>query len=187
MPELLYRAAPTDLEVRTTATGGRTIVGIAVPFDRPTAISEGSYRYEETFVRGAFARTISERGPKGVKAMVMHQRQTLPIGRAEVLREDPVGLYAELRVSKTEQGDEILELVKDGALDALSIGFQPDQDRWDARHSKVDRLSVKLREISVVDFPAYEGAVISAVRNDLPTIPHEVARRRVALLEKLAG
>src|SRR5207253_1021972 len=80
------------------------------------------------------------------------------------LREDTAGLYMEARVSKTAPGDEVLELVRDGALDALSVGFQPVQDRQ-ADDGTVERTEVKLREISVVTMGAYEGAAISGVRS----------------------
>lgn len=186
MAELLFRSTPSDLEV----SAGRTIVGIAVPFGQWATVSDdgGRTRYDESFRRGAFKRTIDERGPERVKAMVMHDRGRLPIGRASVLREDAAGLYAELKISRTEFGDEILELVRDGALDALSIGFTPDRhgEVWDARRSKVERTSVRLREISVVDVGAYPDALIAGVRAlAVPSLSVEAAKRRLAILERL--
>ena len=180
MAERLNRAHPADLEVRGD---GRTVVGIAVPFDAPAQIRDAAGNYSEVFRRGAFARTIAERGDR-VKFLAQHERRSLPLGRARVLREDATGLYAEFRVSKTTAGDEALELIRDGALDALSIGFRPLRDRWSADRSSVDRLEVRLDEVSAVAFPAYDGALIAAVRSDLPHISHEAARRRLALLER---
>lgn len=179
-PDRLTRATPADLEVRGD---GRTVVGIAVPFDAPTPIRDVSGSYTETFRRGAFARTIRERGDK-VKFLAQHDRRSLPLGRARVLREDTAGLYAEFRVSATTAGDDALELIRDGALDALSIGFRPVRDRWSADRSEVERLEVRLDEVSAVSFPAYESALIAGVRSGLPTIPAEVARRRLELLTR---
>ncbi|MBP7632268.1 MAG: HK97 family phage prohead protease [Acidimicrobiales bacterium] len=176
----LTRANPVDLEVRGD---GRTVVGIAVPFDRSTPIRDASGSYDESFRRGAFARTIRERGDR-VKFLAQHDRRSLPLGRAHMLREDAAGLYAEFRVSATTAGDEALELIRDGALDALSIGFRPIRDRWSADRSTVERLEVRLDEVSAVAFPAYSDALIAAVRSGLPTIPAEVARRRLALLTR---
>ena len=51
---VLTRGWPADLEVRGD---GRTVVGIACPFDAPTEIRDGSGRYLERFKRGAFATT----------------------------------------------------------------------------------------------------------------------------------
>lgn len=161
MAELLTRTTPTDLEVRSD---GRTVVGIAVPFDAPAEIGPVS----EVFRRGAFARTIAERGSR-VKFLALHDQGRLPLGRATLLREDASGLYAEFRVSATAAGDEALELIRDGALDSLSIGFRPIRDAWNATRSIVERLEVALAEVSAVAFPAYDGAAITAVRSDTLT------------------
>jgi HK97 family phage prohead protease len=179
--ERLYRARPVDLEVRGD---GRTIHGIAMPFDAPAEIREGGWRFTETFRRGAFTKTITERSPQAVKSFAKHARASLPIGRASLLREDALGLYAELRVSATSAGDEILELVRDGTLDALSIGFQPIKDRWSGSRDAVERLEVALLEVSVVDFPAFAGAQIAGVRSDEHRLSPEAAARRLDLLDR---
>jgi hypothetical protein len=66
-------------------------------------------------------------------------------------------------VSKTTAGDEALELLRDGALDSFSVGFAP------IRHVKRDKVTVRtevaLREASLVTFPAYEDALVQAVRS----------------------
>lgn len=179
MPERLYRATPVDLELRGD---GRTIVGIAMPFDQPAQVRDDGPPYTEVFRRGAFTKTINERGPRGVKTFAKHQRASLPIGRASLLREDSAGLYSELRVSKTVVGDEVLSLIADGALDSLSIGFAPIKDR--KVNGAVERLEVALHEISVVDYPAYAGAAISGVRSDDRRISPEAAARRLGLLDR---
>ncbi len=159
--ELLTRVAPVDLEIRGD---GRTVAGIAVPFDTPAEIRGGLDRFVEVFRKGAFEKTIVERGDR-VKALATHDHHSLPLGRATNLREDTAGLYAELRMSKTRDADEVLELVKDGALDSFSIGFSPVRDRWSPDGVRVERLEVGLREISLVAFPVFESARILAVRS----------------------
>lgn len=179
---LITRAHLADLEVRSD---GRTIHGLAVPFDEPTLIVEAGRQYTEVFRRGAFARTIATRGPAKVKLLAVHDRQSLPIGRAETLVEDARGLLGTFRVSKTAAGDEVLELVRDGALDSLSIGFRPIPagDRWSRDRSTVERTEVALAEVSVVAWPAYSGAVIEAVRSTR-SLPVDAARQRLALYSR---
>ncbi|MCZ7526143.1 MAG: HK97 family phage prohead protease [Acidimicrobiia bacterium] len=179
MSERLSRLFPSELEVRASGDG-RTVAGLAVPFDRPADVG----RYREVFVRGAFARTIAERGAGSVKLLANHRERDLPIGRATVLREDPAGLYGEFRVSKTGQGDEVLELVRDGALDGLSVSFVPvrQEDRTDPDgRPMVVRLEVKLREVSLTAFPAYEDARVLALRST-PRVPIGLLRRRLDFL-----
>ena len=161
MEELLERVAPAELDIRGD---GRTVYGIAVPFDRETMVNDGHGPYREVFRQGAFRKTIKENGGR-VKFLANHKRDS-PIGKAVKLHEDPAGLIGEFRVSNTRAGDEALELVRDGVYDSFSIGFAkvPGKDR-ESRDGLVERLEVKLREVSVLAFPAYEGAVVSGVRS----------------------
>jgi HK97 family phage prohead protease len=159
---MLRRAFSPDMEIRSGGDG-RTVCGIAVPYNQRTPIREFGLSFDEEFIRGSFARTIAERGDR-VKFLEQHD-STKPLGRATELREDAAGLYAEFRVSKTQRGDEFLELFRDGAMDSLSIGFLPvlDDQRNGGKH--IIRKEVKLREVSAVTFPAYEGAVLSGLRS----------------------
>lgn len=168
MPDLYVRSLAAeitreftpDLEVRASGDG-RTIAGIVVPFETPARVSDGGPAYDEMFRMGAFAKTIAERGDR-VKLLSQHMAGRNPLGRATMLREDVAGLYGEFKVSKTRDGDDALELVRDGALDSFSVGFAP------VKHVKegktVVRTEVALREASLVTFPAYADARISAVR-----------------------
>ena len=126
MTENILRRAvvSADLQVRDDGAG-RVITGYAVPFDEPTTIHAPGGTYTEVFRKGSFARTISERGAQRVKVFALHNSRDLPLGRAELLREDDAGLFVELRLSATQAGDEVLALVRDGALDGMSIGFRP--------------------------------------------------------------
>lgn len=155
------------MAIRDSDPNGRTIHGTAVPFGAPTRIWDWEDgEYDEIFVKGAFAKTIGERGDK-VKLLSQHDRNSqLPLGRATSLVEESGGLAAEFYVSKTERGDEVLELVRDGALDSFSIGFIPiSKDvRVDNGAKTVTRTEVSLREVSVVTFPAYESATIEGAR-----------------------
>lgn len=170
----LSRAFAGDLSIRSD---GRTIAGLCAPFDTPAKVSDDGRRsYVEVFQRGAFAKTIAGGGT--VKLLVSHNSRALPIGRATSLREDARGLVGEFRVSKTTAGDEALELIKDGAVDAFSVGFSPVSHA--NRDGAVHRTEVRLREVSVVSFPAYETALIEAVRSaDHPSL--SLARQRLAL------
>lgn len=162
MIESLSRAFVSDIEIRSDGDG-RTVHGIIVPFDQVARVSDGGPFYDEAFQRGAFAKTISERGSR-VKLLSQHQARQNPLGRATLLREDAAGLYGEFHVSSTRAGDEALELVRDGALDSFSVGFKG------IKHAKrggvVWRTEVGLREASLVTFPAYEAALVGGVRID---------------------
>ncbi len=150
---------------------GRTLTGIAVPYGTETKIGS----YTETFRRGAFA----DADPAQVPLMAQHNREQLPIGRATSFTEDDAGLTAELRVSQTAAGDDVLALIKDGAVTGLSVGFVPVENAWNPERTRVERVRARLVELSVTAFPAYDGAKILAVRAEDQARPRlQVARRR---------
>lgn len=171
MADVVFRAFTPDLEVRAASKGGdgRTIVGIAVPYNRPTVIDA---RLTEQFARGAFDHQIRP----GAVRPVPFARNHLPlggtlIGRSTLLRDDPSGLYGEWRVADTAAGNETLELVKMGALDQLSIGFREKQNRR-LPGGVIERVTADLKEVAVVLEGAYDdGAAVTSVRRPTDHVP----------------
>ena len=149
MPDTFYRTFEPDLHVRSSGDG-RTVYGIAVPYNRAVQIDD---TLVEQFARGAFNHQL--RSPQRVKFSREHVLLggTL-IGAASVLKDDAAGLYVELRASKTPVGDETLELVRDGALDQLSVHFRERQNRR-LRGGVTERVQADLREVAVVMEGAY--------------------------------
>ncbi|WP_075303135.1 MULTISPECIES: HK97 family phage prohead protease [unclassified Pseudonocardia] len=162
MSEVFRRFTP-ELEIRGAGQGGdgRTIVGIAVPYGRAQVIDES---LTEQFARGAFNRQLAAAN------RVRFARGHLAsgggvIGRTLELRDDPAGLIGVFRVSATPLGEETLELVRDGALTDLSIGFRPRQNRR-LSDGTVERVTADLREVAVVCEGAYGAAAsVTAVRS----------------------
>jgi HK97 family phage prohead protease len=164
------RTSPIALELRED---GRTLAGRVMPYNVETRIGS----YVEKFVPGAFA----DADPAQIPLLAVHDHESLPIGRALTLTDGPTGLDAELRVSETRLGDEVLTLVRDGAATGLSVGFVPQQDRWNSKRTMVERVKARLVEISITAFPAYADARIMAVRSEelLRTPLLTLARYRV--------
>ncbi len=147
------------LELRADGDG-RTVVGIAVPYDVEQRIGPGLV---EVFRKGVF-RNVT-RAANRVKLLYQHKTDA-PIGRAIMLEERDGGLYGEFRISKTEAGDEALELIRDGVLSNLSVGFQPLEDR--KVNGVINRMKAHLAEVSLVTFGAYgDAANIVAVRQEI--------------------
>ena len=162
-PEVQYRAYAPQLEVRAGG-GGRTVYGIAVPYDAPARIDD---RLVETFARGAFNHQLSH--PRSVKFARDHMALGGElIGSATMLRDDLAGLYVEMRVANTPKGNETLELLKEGALDQLSIAFLERQNRR-LGAGVMQRVKANLREVAVVLEGAYgELAAAAGVRSRQP-------------------
>ena len=111
---------------------------------------------------GAYKRTIQQRGPQGANKIKVLYQHSDPIGVPVEMSEDERGLYTRSRVSNTAQGRDVMQLMKDGVISAMSVGFaipegkaDLEDDQW-TRHIR----EVKLFEYSAVAFPANEEAVI---------------------------
>jgi Escherichia/Staphylococcus phage prohead protease len=113
---------------------------------------------------GAFAESLAQRGPSGVKMLFQHDANQ-PIGVWASLKEDARGLYALGRLMpEVEKAREVHALMRAGALDGLSIGFRTVKGRRD-RASGVRRLEkVDLWEISVVTFPLLPEARVASMK-----------------------
>lgn len=134
-------------------TDQRTITGLAVPYGQEIAIANNTY---ERFAPGAI-QTIED-----VKLFWNHDE---PIGKVVEGRETESGFEITAYISETPRGEEVLTLLRDGVLNKFSVGFIPvENERED---NVVVRTLVDLKEVSVVPFPAYSGANISEVREEV--------------------
>ena len=122
--------------------------------------------------RGAFSRSLAERGAAGVRMLFQHDPNQ-PIGAWTEIREDGRGLFVRGRLTPgVAKSREVLELMRGGALDGLSIGFRTVRARNEP--SGVRRiLEADLWEISVVTFPMLPGARVESIKGggarSLPT------------------
>jgi len=113
---------------------------------------------------GAFAASLKRRGASDVRMLYQHDPDQ-PIGRWLSIREDSRGLHVEGKLALgVARAREVHELMKSGALDGLSIGFQTLRARSEAKAGVRRILSADLWEISVVTFPMQPGARVTAVK-----------------------
>lgn len=118
---------------------------------------------------GAFAQSLRGGGPAAVKMLWQHDAGQ-PLGVWTHIAEDARGLKVRGRLNlAVARARETLALMRDGAVDGLSIGFRTRRAVKDAR-SGVRRLyALDLVEISIVTFPMLPQARIDAVKRDART------------------
>lgn len=167
MTDLITRTFDAELSLRKTGAGGdgRTVFGTAVPYGAPQYIYDG---LTEEFDRGAFDHQLRAANRVRIAREHVQLGGTL-IGAARSLEDRPGGLYFEGRVSKTVVGDETLELINDGALRQVSIGFRerPHGNRR-TDDGVLHRTAADLFEIALVMEGAYgEQAELAGVRSRL--------------------
>lgn len=118
--------------------------------------------YNDIVVKGAFAKTIQE--SKRVKVLWQHDPHQ-PIGKPIAMSEDSKGLHVKAKISNTTLGKDVVQLIKDGVIDELSIGFNTIKDEWDQKSGARLIKEVKLWEFSPVTFAANEMAGISGIKS----------------------
>lgn len=135
--------------------------------------------YGEIVESGAFTASLAEAKRKGRKVKLLWQHNPdQPIGVWDDIAENNKGLYVKGRLLKDVcgQASEAYGLLKEGALDGLSIGYRVIEA---APHpDKQGILSLKkldLREVSIVTFAANERARVESVKHilaagELPTV-----------------
>lgn len=151
-----YRTA-TMLEVRH---GQRMIDMLAVPYNESTEVLRRGRLVTESFDPLAFAGVAGD-----VTVNRAHDRER-PLGRVTAFHpNDPRGLRVELRVSRTADGDDVLELADDGLL-SPSVGFAtlPGGEQWSADRRVLRITRAQLDHIGLTGAPAYKGAKVLAVR-----------------------
>jgi len=114
--------------------------------------------------QGAFKKSLTDSLPAGrIKVLWQHQD---PLGMPIEMSENDHGLWVKARVSRTRLGDEALELMRDGVVDRLSIGFSiPNGKSFFNQDGVREIQEVKLFEFSPVTFPANDNAVILGVKS----------------------
>lgn len=131
---------------------------------------------------GAFAGSLARRGPAGVKMLFQHDPNA-PIGVWDAIREDGRGLHVRGRLTPgVEKAREVLNLMRAGALDGLSIGYRTVRGRTDAKSGLRKLLEVDLWEISVVTFPMLPEARVEAVKSRDRLMLVDAIRRATAAM-----
>jgi HK97 family phage prohead protease len=157
--QLLYRTA-TQIGV---SFPDRIIELIVMPYEQETLVEHKGRMVREVISRGAFDGI--ERRANRIRVNRDHDLKRT-VGRAVAFhpaRDE--GLVAELKIAKTELGDETLELADEEILDA-SAGFlpMPGGEKWLTR-SSVRYSKCWLGHIAMTPDPSYETARVLQVRN----------------------
>lgn len=144
-------------------TGELYISGYFAVFNSNYEMWEGA---TESIAPGAFSDTISG----DVRCLINHDT-TLVLGRTLAgtltLKQDEKGLWGEVKINdKDQDAVNLHERVKRGDVNQCSIGFDILKETYteDENSGNVHWTieSVKLYEVSIVTFPAYEDTEVNA-------------------------
>lgn len=178
----------SGFQTRAAEDGELYIEGYFSVFNSPYHICDG---LTETIAPGAFSETLGE----DVRALTNHDT-TLVLGRSRAgtleLREDTHGLWGSIRINQEDQDAmNLYRRVQRGDVDQCSFGFFIlAEDRVVHEDGSVEYVirKVRLIEVSVVTFPAYEATSVSARERQEEAIRRRMLEEeRTALLKKLKG
>lgn len=162
----------------------RIVRGYAVIWGKPNL-------YGEKFIRGAFAKSIAERGPGSnaayqLKFLYQH-KQDEPLSLFAKIVEDEIGLYFEtVELDNDVISDKVLTKLAKHTLNNFSIGFDFiwNKVEWDSEDDTLVVLECKLFEISVVTIPAdlntyaiRSAEAIETLDDDISQFINELPRR----------
>jgi HK97 family phage prohead protease len=144
-----------DFELRA-AGDGMSFSGYAAVFNSPSQ----PLPFTEVIAPGAFKRTLTRRN--NIRMLLNHDTsRVLGTTRSGTLRlqEDSRGLHVEADLPDTTYGRDLSVVMQRGDVDAMSFGFSvpPKGDRWSDDGAQRTLTEVRLHEVSVVTFPAYEA------------------------------
>jgi HK97 family phage prohead protease len=138
----------------------RTISGIAVPYGETATVSTGQQvRIEQGAlpVDGPAPRLLESHDPSRIVGLVTAREET------------DAGMLFTAEIARTAAGNDLVELVKMGALDSVSIGIEALDYEMDGPTMVVK--AADWQELSVVYQPAFAGATISEIAAQAETAP----------------
>ena len=130
--------------------------------------------YEDIVEKGAFTNTIQGKNFKRIAFCYQHEFSTV-IGKIIELKEDEVGLWFKAKISNTNLGRDLVELISDGAISEISIGYRTKVSEMNTETNVRMIKEVELYEISLVTRAANSEAFITQTEvkneplNDKPT------------------
>lgn len=181
------RSLAADFKTRSEGEEKR-IEGYFSVFDSVYNIAPG---LSESVAPGAFKDTLGG----DVRALIDHDTR-LVIGRSSAgtleLREDGHGLFGSVLINPNDSDAmNLYARVERGDVSGCSFGFDILSEHYDVRengdvHWTID--SVKLYEVSVCTFPAYEDTGVQARQRDAEEIRiREAEAWRLKMRERMGG
>jgi HK97 family phage prohead protease len=178
--EILRYERTWALEDITIQRGGngRTVEAYAAIWDTPAEVRDQHGHYMEIISRGAFDKTIKERGDKPIPVYFNHgmtaagtpsDAYSVPIGRSLEVRAEGRGLWTLSRYNDGPDSDRVLDAIRNGAITAQSFRGKVYKSTKGTivrgQLPTITRTELGLAEYGPTASAVYEGAAILALRS----------------------
>lgn len=169
-----------DYEIERSGDG-RVVVAYAAAFNNLYEVNDQDGHYDETINPTAFNKVLARSNAvSNVQVHFNHgmtlwgtpsDRYSMPVGVAEEIKPDSRGLLTRTRYAKTDLGDEILQLWRDGAIRGQSfrgaVYASARPKSGPNGRPVIERLQLGLREYGPTPNPANAEAGLVAIRSQL--------------------
>lgn len=168
------RCIASDFQTRADENGDLYISGYFSVFNSNYEIFPGA---TESIANTAFDEALAD----DIRCLIDHKSMYV-LGRTKAgtlsLRVDSRGLWGDVKINQNDQDAmNLYERVKRGDVDQCSFGFdileEEFEDRGDSVHWTIKK--VRLYEVSVVTFPAYQDTSVTARSKQLDEIKKKSA------------
>lgn len=166
-----------NVECRDAGESGQAhISGVAIVFGQTTRISSYWDEFDEVIDRHA----LDNADMSDVALFVNHDSRMIPLARSRNgngtlqldIRDDGLHIDADLDINLNPSAAELYSALKRGDVNKMSFAFRIEKQEWSGLDKKgevplrtIKEISV-LHEVSVVNYPAYEGTSADARSND---------------------
>lgn len=156
-----------------TDDDGRIVEGCVVPYGEAQKVRDApdGPSYFEVFEPGCFAKQL--RAADRIELRYEHGEglaDSVGIGRS--LADEAHGLFGAFRIHRSAFGDQALELVRSGILPGFSVEFTDRFSHWRRNAAgAIVRTKCILHSVGLVRVPAFDAAVVTAVRSRQELLP----------------
>lgn len=187
MEKRQIRYIGANFNTRADESGELYISGYFSVFNSDYEIFPGAI---EQIAPGAFDDELQN----DIRALINHETR-LVLGRTKpgtlVLKTDEKGLWGEIKINQKDQDAmNLYERVKRGDVDQCSFGFDIIEEDFEdfGTYVKWTIKKVRLYEVSVVTFPAYQDTSVTARSSQLEDIRKKSAEMfKLRMSKKLKG
>lgn len=154
---LEHKTAPLAFELKTIGDQGK-FEGYALTYGN---VDQGG----DICLKGCATNTLRNKPANKIKMLLAHDSSII-IGKWTDFVDDDKGLLGKGRLFlNIQSGRETYELMKEDAIDGLSIGYRTVKDAYDPDRRARLLEEIEIREVSVVPFPMNEQATITMVKS----------------------
>jgi HK97 family phage prohead protease/HK97 family phage major capsid protein len=162
--------------IEAADTERRVIAGKIVPFEEVGNTSVGKV---------VFAKGSIEIGDPGKVKMLMQHQPERPVGRMQKFNEEQDGIYASFKISASMQGQDALILAGEQLIDGLSVGV--DVNKSVQKKEFLYVTSATLREVSLVESPAFTAAQVTKVAANMEEEKEEIISSEDDLIDQISN